>query len=127
MKMDWKATVGYGSADFEELKTGVGDGSEIRGWIEKSNFYTQALPEDKYRSLIVRSPGKDLSIWAYTEIGSEVDEQVEGLFSISPVTGQYQTEAKVILNLHKGDREILPRQWMVKGFIASNWLDQAAP
>lgn len=127
MKMDWKATVGYGSADFEELKTGVGDGSEIRGWIEKSNFYTQALPEDKYRSLIVRSPGKDLSIWAYTEIGSEVDEQVEGLFSISPVTGQYQTEAKVILNLHKGDREILPRQWMVKGLIASNWLDQAAP
>lgn len=127
LKMDWKATVGYGSADFEELKLGQGDGSEIRGWIEKSNFYTQTLPEDRYRSFIVRSPRKDLSVWVYTEIGTEVDEQVTGLFSVSPITGQYQSEAKVILNLNRGDQELLPSQWMVKGLIASNWLDQAAP
>lgn len=127
LKMDWKATAGYGSADFGELEMGKGDGSEIRGWIQTSNFYTQQLPDDRYRSFIVRSPEKDLSIWAYTEIGSEVDAQVMDLFSISPITGQHQSEAKVILSLDRGDREILPRQWMIKSLIANNWLDQAAP
>lgn len=127
LKMDWKATVGYGTAGFEELKTGQGDGSEIRGWIERSNFYTKELPEDRYRSFVVRSPKKDQSIWVYTEIGTDTDDQLARLFEISPITGQHQTEAKVILNLERGDKEILPRQWMVKGLIASNWLDQATP
>jgi hypothetical protein len=127
LKMDWKATSGYGSANFEELKLGQGDGSEIRAWIESSSFYTQELPENRYRSFIVRSPKKDVSIWVYTEIGSEIDNKVVGLFSVSPITGEYKTECKVILSLDRGKGAILPQQWMIKDLIAENWLDQAKP
>ncbi|MES2982189.1 MAG: hypothetical protein V4727_07740 [Verrucomicrobiota bacterium] len=127
LKMDWKATTGYGTAAFDDLKIGKGEGSEIRGWIATSDFFTQQLSDDKYHSFIVRSPKKDASIWVYTEIGSEVDKDILALFSTSPITGEFQTEAKVILNLDRGAEEILPRQWMIKGLIAANWLDQATP
>jgi hypothetical protein len=127
LKMDWKATAGYGTADFDQLKIGKGDGSEIRGRISRSDFFTHQLSDEKYHSFIVRSPKNDLSIWAYTEIGSQVDQDILALFSVSPIIGEYQTEAEIILDLERGNQEILPHQWMIKRLIAANWLDTAKP
>jgi hypothetical protein len=127
LKMDWKATTGYGTAGFDELKTGQGDGREIRGWIARSDFFTQTLSDDRYHSFILRSPDNEASIWVYTEIGSEVDKGIMALFATSRITGEYQTEAKVILNLERGEQGILPVQWMIRNLIAANWLDQATP
>lgn len=127
LKMDWKATTGYGTADFDQLKIGKGDGSEIRGRISRSDFFTHQLSDEKYHSFIVSSPKNDLSIWAYTEIGSQVDQDILALFSVSPITGEYQTEAEIILDLERGNQEILPHQWMIKRLIAPNWLDTATP
>jgi hypothetical protein len=127
LKMDWKATTGYGTAGFDQLKIGKGDGSEIRGRVSRSDFFTQQLSDDKYHSFIVRSPQNDASIWAYTEIGNQVDQDILALFSVSPITGEYQTEVSMILNLERGNQEILPHQWMIKSLIAANWLDQATP
>lgn len=127
LKLDWKATTGYGTASFDDLKIGQGDGSEVRGWISSANFFTQQLPDDRYHSFILRSHKLDDSLWIYTEIGSAVDKDIMALFSISPITGQYQTDARVTLNLERGDEKTLPSQWMIKGLIAENWLDQATP
>jgi hypothetical protein len=127
LKMDWKATTGYGTASFSELKMGEGDGSEVRGWISISDFFTQQLPDDRYHSFLMTSPKKEVSVWIYTEIGSEVDKDILALFTASPITGEYQSEARVILNLERGEQEILPSQWMIKSLIAENWLDQATP
>jgi hypothetical protein len=127
LKMDWKATAGYGTADFDQLKIGKGDGSEIRGRISRSDFFTHQLSDEKYHSFIVRSPKNDVSIWAYTEIGSQVDQDILALFSVSQITGDYQTEAEIILDLERGNQEILPHQWMIKRLIAANWLDTATP
>jgi hypothetical protein len=127
LKIDWKATTGYGSANFEELKKGQGDGSEIRGWMESSNFYTDELPEDRYHSFICRSPNKNISIWIYTEIGSDIDHECVQLFSVSAITGEFKKETKVILMLDRGKESILPQQWIIKDLIAENWLDQTQP
>lgn len=127
LKMDWKATTGYGTAGFDELKTGQGDGSEIRGWITRSDFFTQTLSDDRYHSFILSSPDNKTSIWVYTEIGSEVDKDIMAIFATSRITGEYQTEVKVILNLERGEQQILPSQWMARNLIAANWLDQATP
>lgn len=127
LKMDWKATTGYGTADFDQLKIGKGDGSEIRGRVSRSDFFTHQLSDEKYHSFIVRSPKNDVSIWAYTEIGSQVDQDILALFSVSQITGEYQTEAEIILDLERGNQEILPHQWMIKRLIAANWLDTAKP
>jgi hypothetical protein len=127
LKLDWKATTGYGTASFNELKIGEGDGSEIRGWIAPSDFFTQQLPDDKYHSYIFRSTSKDDSVWVYAEIGSQVDQNILALFSNSLITGESQTEVGVILNLERGNLEILPLQWMIKNLKAANWLDIATP
>lgn len=127
LKMDWKATTGYGSASFTELKSGDGDGSEIRGWIEPSSFFTKQLPEDRYHSFVIRSADMNDSVWGYSEIGSDADTNLMKLFSISAITGEQKTEAKVILNMERDDQASLPQQWMIKRLIAENWLDQAAP
>ena len=127
LKLDWKATTGYGTASFNELKIGEGDGSEIRGWISPSDFFTQQLPDDKYHSYIFRSTSKDDSVWVYAEIGSQVDQNILALFSNSLITGESQTEVGVILNLERGNQEILPLQWMIKNLKAANWLDIATP
>ncbi len=127
LKMDWKATTGYGSASFTELKSGTGDGSEIRGWIEPSSFFTQELSEERYHSFVIRSPNMIDSVWGYSEIGSDADKDLMKLFSTSSITGERITEAKVILKLVSGGRGMLPQQWMIKGLIAENWLDQATP
>ena len=127
LKLDWKATTGYGTASFDKLKIGEGDGSEIRGWISPSDFFTQQLPDNKYHSYIFRSTSKEASVWVYAEIGSQVDRNISALFSTSLITGEYQTEAGVILNLERGNQAILPRQWMIKNLTAANWLDLATP
>ncbi len=124
LKMDWKATTGYGTASFSDLKMGKGNGSEIRGWISTSNFFTTHLPESRYHSFLIASPNKEASIWAYTEKGSEVDKAILELFAVSPITGESQSEAKVILSLERGYKETLQDQWMIKRLIAENWLDQ---
>jgi hypothetical protein len=127
LKMDWKATTGYGSASFTELKSGTGDGSEIRGWIESSSFFTQELPEERYHSFVIRSADKRDSVWGYSEIGSVADTDLMKLFAKSSITGESIIEAKVILNMVSGDRGMLPQQWIIKSLIAENWLDQATP
>ena len=124
LKMDWKATTGYGTANFSDMKIAQGNGSEIRGWISPSDFFTTQLPESRYHSFLIASPDKEASIWAYTEKGSEVDKVILALFATSPITGESQSEAKVILNLERGDKETLQVQWIIKRLIAENWLDQ---
>jgi hypothetical protein len=126
LKLDWRATVGYGTANFSDLKMGDGEASEIRGWISPSDFYTNTLMENRYHSFLVSSPDKD-TIWVYTEIGSELDQKILSMFIVSPITGEYQTEAMVTLSLTRGEQQILPRQWMVSKLLAMDWLDQNTP
>jgi hypothetical protein len=127
LKLDWKATCGYGSAHFGDLKTGQGDASEIRGWISPADFYTQALPERNYHSFLFISPKKEASIWVYSKIGSQLDQQLMAMFMVSPITGEFQKEVMVTLSLARGEQQILPRQWMVSQLLAKNWLDQHEP
>jgi hypothetical protein len=76
---------------------------------------------------VIRSPNMIDSVWGYSEIGSDADKDLMKLFATSSITGESITEAKVILNMVSGGRGMLPQQWMIKGLIAENWLDQAAP
>lgn len=126
LKMDWKATVGYGTASFAELKAGEGDSSEIRAWISLSDFHTGSLVEGKYRSFLIASPDELVSIWGYTEIGSEMDQKLSALFKQSQITGEFVRRQKVILSLERGQEGTLPSQWMVSRLVGINWIDQSS-
>ena len=123
LKLDWKATTGYGSATFDELKQGKGDGGEIRGWLSPADFYTFAMPEEKFRSFRMMSPDGDSNLWVYTPRDGELDVKLTKLFIPSEITGEALSEARVTLSLEPGPEEGLSNQWLVRGVESLSWLE----
>ena len=124
LKLDWKATTGYSSAEFSELKQGAGDASEVRALISRAEFFTFALPEEKYLSFRLMSPGGEVNLWGYTEKGTALGEEISELFLQSQITGEIQTEIQVVVSLAPGPEEGLPAQWMIEDLLGLTWLDK---
>lgn len=124
LKLDWKATSGYCSADFTEMKAGRGDGSEIRALLSPADFHTFVLPEGDYRSYRLVSPDGQTNLWGYTEVGGEVDGKLLEQFVPSQITGEAQSEISVVLGLEPGPEDALPSQWMIRKLVRLNWLDE---
>lgn len=124
LKLDWKASTGYGTATFSEMKDGSGDGSEIRTWISPSDFYTFSLPEGEFRSFRLMSPDGNSNLWAYTEFDGDLDQRLMKLFIPSEITGEAQSEVQVTLRMEPGPEDGLPNQWMVRDIISLTWLDE---
>jgi hypothetical protein len=124
LKMDWKASTGYGTAALAELNAGKGDGSEIRAWISQADFYTYSLPEGGFRSFRLMSPDGDSNLWVYTQVGTELDGRLIALFAPSQITGEVQSEVQVCLGLKPGPAEALPSQWMIADLTRLDWLDE---
>ncbi|MFD2257911.1 hypothetical protein ACFSSA_14615 [Luteolibacter algae] len=124
LKLDWKATAAYSSASYEDLKEGKGDPGEIRGYLSKADFFTFALPEEKFHSFRLMSPNRLHTVWIYSEIDSELDQKLVKMFGISPITGQAQNEVQLTLSLERGPAESLPGQWMIKDLTGLSWMDR---
>lgn len=124
LKLDWKATVGYGTSIFDELKTGAGDSAEIRTTISLADFYTFALPEENFRSFRLMSPDGNTNLWAYTERDSELDQTLMKLYTPSQITGEAQTEVQVVLRMEPGPENGLKNQWLIRDLTRLSWLDE---
>ena len=124
LKLDWKATISYASADFGDLKKGEGDASEVRTWLSLADFYTFAFPEERYRSFRIMSPERNLNLWGYVAKASELDQKLQKLFLPSQITGESQSEIQVILRLGLGEEESLSNQWLIEDLVSLNWLDE---
>lgn len=124
MTLDWKATVGYGTADFAAMKKGSGDGSEVRAAVSQADFYTHSFPEGKFRCYRIMSPDGELNLWGYALAGSKTDEELMKLFLPSPVTGESQSEIQLTLSMEPGGGESLPDQWTISGIKRLDWLDE---
>ncbi len=124
LKLDWKATTGYGTASFQEMKTGTGDASEIRARISLADFYTFSLPENEYRSFRLMSPDGDTNLWGYTVRDGELDRKLMKLFTPSQITGEAQSEAQVTMAMEPSPEEGLHNQWLIRELTGLSWLDQ---
>lgn len=124
LKLDWKATTGYSTADFAEMKKGGGSGKEVRATISIADFYTFSFPEETYRSLRIMSADGEANLWGYVPLGSEIDQQLLELFLPSQITGESQSEIQVTLHLEPGGGESLPDQWIIAGIERLSWLDE---
>lgn len=123
LKLDWKASTGFGTASFEDLAAGEGDGSEIRGSISPSDFYTFPLPEEEFRSYRLVGPDDGRTVWAYAKRDGEIDSKLLKLFMPSEITGESQSSARVVVELVRGPDESLSNQWVIKDLMGLNWLD----
>jgi len=124
LKMDWKATFGYSSAEFSELKSGKGDGSEVRAWLSNVDFYTFSFPEGKYRSFRIMSPEGEMTIWGYVPTGGDLEKQLLELFQPGQITGDSQNEIQAVLRLVHRDGDSLPDQWLITEIVRLGWLDE---
>lgn len=124
LKLDWKATTGFSSAEFAELKAGKGDATEVRSVVSLADFYTFALPEERYRAYRLMSMDGELNVWGYTEIGSALDDEISELFLTGQITGEVQSARRLLLSLERGSDDTLPNQWIIKDLISKDWLDQ---
>ncbi len=123
IRLDWKATTGYGSASFEELREGKGDASEIRAIVSKADFFTFALPENRYRSYRLVSPDGEFTVWGYTNIGSSIEEKMSRLFEPGEITGEVRTENLLTVTLSRGSEASLANQWMIDEIKSESWID----
>lgn len=124
LRLDWKATTGYGTADFAELKSGKGDGSEIRVWLSPADFHTFSFPEGEYRSFRIMSPNGDATIWGYVPAGGELEKELLELFRPSLITGESKGEIQVTLSLAPSAGDSLPEQWLITDLARTDWLDK---
>jgi hypothetical protein len=124
LKLDWKATTGYCSAEFSELQKGRGDSSEIRAFVTLAEFHTFAYPEGEFRSYRLISPDEEENLWGYTKIGSDIDEKLMAQFTPSEISGEAQSEIGVVLSLASGVQNSLPNQWIILKLVRLNWLDE---
>ena len=120
--IDWKATVAFSTATFDDLDKGVGDTREIRGNLAVADFYTTQWPESIYQSCKLISPDNDFSIWCYFR-----REDLMGK-SISQILPKYSTLSgnlpfnPVTVRLKRGPTDTARNQWEIAEMIHIDWI-----
>lgn len=122
LHLDWKATTGYGTANFEELEKGQGNPAEIRAMISPSGYYTAAFPEADFRSYQCVSPDGVTAIWCYTRRGDAADVAIGKLFASGEIIQSSEAPRKVALRLERGPEDSLPNQWLIAGMLHKDWI-----
>lgn len=127
MKVDWKATVGYGSDSFKRLARGEGDASELRVWLSEGDFHTFSMPESEYRAFWLASPDESETLWGYSRRGSEMDGKLMASFTAGSFIDKQVRSARVILALERGREDSLPNQWMIRDLLHIGWIGDYKP
>ena len=119
--LDWKATVGFGTAFFTELRNGVGDGREIRGELSSSQYYNATCPETDYQCYSLTSPNRETTIWCYARRGETTEEALGLLFNRGIITGESKSVQKATLSLTRGPEGSMPNQWLIQELLHIDW------
>jgi hypothetical protein len=120
--MDWKASTGYGTADFAELMNNQGNPAEIRGWIEAVEFYTAAFSENSHQAYQLASPDRQQVIWAYARRGSGIHQALRKLIKGGYILEGGKEAQKVTVRLEPGPGGSLPGQWAIVELLHKEWI-----
>lgn len=123
LRLDWKATTGYGTATFEELTRSQGDPTEIRARIILSPFYTASYPEAEFQSYQLMSPDESHAIWGYTRRGEAVDGVLGKLFQGGGILESTSEPKKITVRLARGPAGSLPNQWVLAEMLHIDWIN----
>jgi hypothetical protein len=120
--LDWKATVAFGSASFDELNQGLGDASEIRGTLSSVPYYDPALSENDYVSYRLTAAKGNASIWCYARRGDAAELALASLFRQGEIVQEAQSTLQVTLHLVRGTDATQPNQWLIQELRQVGWL-----
>ncbi|MES2660090.1 MAG: hypothetical protein V4689_15820 [Verrucomicrobiota bacterium] len=119
--LDWKATTAYGTATFDQLESGEADGSEIRGEISLTDFYTSSFPEAGYQSFRFISPDEKTTIWCYALRSSLTFGQIARHLQTGEIVQEAPGPKRITLRLDREPDGALPNQWLIGGMLHIDW------
>ena len=122
LRLDWKATSGFGTASFGQLEKNQGDPSEVRGEISSAEYYNAIFPEAAYQSYRLISPDREIVIWCYARRDEAADQVTAPLFHQHAGRGAFQSPRKVTLRLAPAPPGALPNQWLIGELLHLDWL-----
>ncbi|MEI6177916.1 MAG: hypothetical protein WCS43_13580 [Verrucomicrobiota bacterium] len=122
LMLDWKATVGYCTAVYDDLVVSHGDGSEIRGWIIPTDYYTAIFPEADFQSYQLLSPDKQNTLWCYARKGSPENRHLAPLFPQSAIIEAPNEPAKITISLEHNRSGSLLNQWSIGKVLHKEWI-----
>lgn len=120
--LDWKATTGYGTAIFKDLAKGLGDGSEVRGEIALTDYYSPAFPEEDYQAYRFVSPDGDHYIWCYAARDTPASAVLAKELQAGIILEKTTDSTKATLSLERGPDDSLPNQWLIRDTLQIDWV-----
>ncbi len=123
LRLDWKATTGYGTATFAELETNKGNPAEIRGSILPADFYTNVFPEAGFHSFQLVSPDNEKTVWCYTRRDQPSDAALARLIFHGEILESDTAPKKVTLRLQHAPAGSLPNQWLIDEILHAEWIN----
>lgn len=122
LRIDWKATTGYGTATFDELTHSQGDPSEIRGTIKPTDYYSPVFPEAEFQSYQLFSPDGTTAIWCYTYRQIPTADTIDKLFHGGDILKTKIKPQRITLRLEHGPDGALPNQWLIGEMLHEEWI-----
>ncbi len=122
LRLDWKATTGYGTATFEELGRNQGDPTEIRGTIMPGGHYSSVLPEEDFQCYQLASPDGEQAVWAYARRGDAVNEALSLLFQGGGILEASSLPHKVTVRLERVQAGARDNQWLIGELLHEEWI-----
>ncbi len=122
LRIDWKATTGYGTASFDELETRQGKASEIRGTLSPAGHHSAVFPETEFACYLFSAPDAVKAVWCYTILGEPVDKAVKDLFRGRGILKPSFKPHKVTLRLQQGPASARPNQWLIGEMLHKDWI-----
>ena len=122
LRIAWKATTAYGTAEFAELAEGRGDPGEIRGWISPADFYTLSFPENGYRAYRLLSPDEMEALWVYAEVDGEAAQALEPWLRGGQILAGHNEKKKATLRLAPPPEGAMPNQWRLVELLHKEWI-----
>jgi hypothetical protein len=122
LRMDWKATFAFGTSTFEELSSGKGAATEVRGTISRTEFYCTHFPEDDFQSYRFLSPSDEKVVWVYSRRSGPVADSLMSVIGSGEITGDEQPPQKITLHLERGPDGTSGNQWIIREIVQIDWL-----
>jgi hypothetical protein len=122
LRIDWKASTAHGTADFADLAGGIGDPAEIRGWINPTDFYTLAFPENEFRAYRLVSPDGTKALWVYAEVGGEAAKALDPWMRGGQILAGNHEQKKATLRLARPPDGAMPNQWRLVELLHKDWI-----
>ncbi len=122
LRLDWKATTGFGTASFGQLEKNSGDPSEIRGELSSADYYNGILPEADYHCYRLISPDREIAIWCYARRDEAADQAIAPLVHQNDLGGEFQSSRKITLRLTSGPNGAMPNQWLIEELLHLDWV-----